>query len=265
MLYGGMNSPVKPVLKQLETIAELGFDYLELTMDAPQTHHSMIRQQKNEILRTLNRFKMQLVCHLPTFVSTADLTESLRKASLNEVLQSLEVATDLQPLKVVLHPSQFVGLSLAVMDQAEKHAWMSLEAIVERADQLGLCLCIENMFPSTHSLVEPEDFYPVFERFPSLRMTLDIAHAHIQSKGCRRTLDLIDRFGDRIEHVHASDNFGREDIHLPIGAGTLEFPKILKALKERGYDKTLTLEVFSKDIDYLKISKEKLIKLLTDL
>jgi sugar phosphate isomerase/epimerase len=264
MLYGGMNSPVKPLLPQLETIAELGFDYLELTMDSPETHYKTIRRQKREILRALDRLKMQLVCHLPTHVFTADLTDSLRKASLDEVLHSLEVAADLRPLKVVLHPSHYVGLSLMVMDQAEERAWMSLEVAVEKANQLGVCLCIENMFPSTQSLVEPKDFHPIFEAFPALRMTLDIAHAHIQSQGGRRALNFIARLGDRIEHVHASDNFGLEDNHLPVGAGTVEFPKILRALKKTGYDKTITLEVFSRDSDYLRISREKLVRLLAD-
>jgi len=33
MLYGAMNFPVRPILKELEAISELKFDYLELTMD----------------------------------------------------------------------------------------------------------------------------------------------------------------------------------------------------------------------------------------
>ncbi|UCF55718.1 MAG: sugar phosphate isomerase/epimerase, partial [Deltaproteobacteria bacterium] len=89
-----MNFPIKPVLKELEAIAGLGFDYLELTMDPPQAHYRVIHQQKDKILRALDRHKMGLICHLPTFVSTADLTDSLRETSLNEVLESLQVAAD---------------------------------------------------------------------------------------------------------------------------------------------------------------------------
>jgi sugar phosphate isomerase/epimerase len=258
MLYGGMNFPIKPVLEEIEAIAKLGFDYLELAMDPPQAHYKMVEQQKEEILRALERYNMGLVCHLPSFLSTADLTDSLRETSLNEVLESLQVAADLRSLKVVLHPSYIRGLSLLVMDQARERAWMSLEATVEKADQLGLSLCIENMFPVTNSLVEPKHFVPVFEGFPSLKMTLDTGHAHIQSKGNKRVFDFIKRFGNRIEHIHANDNFGKEDNHLPIGTGTVDFPKITKALKGIGYDKTITLEVFSRDRDYLRISREKL-------
>jgi len=52
---------------------------------------------------------MELVCHLPTFLSTADLTQSIRDASLHEILRSLETASELEAEKVVLHPSHIVG------------------------------------------------------------------------------------------------------------------------------------------------------------
>ena len=258
MLYGAMNFPVRPILKELEAISELKFDYLELTMDPPQAHYRMIRQQKKRLLKALNFHNMELLCHLPTFVSTADLTHSLRKASLNEVLKSLDVAAELGCLKVVLHPSYLLGLSVFVMDKAREYALESLDAITERADKLGLLICLENLFPRTHSLVEPEDFMAIFEKFPGLKLTLDTGHAHIGDKEGSRALNFIKMFPDRISHIHASDNLGEEDNHLPIGAGTVNFPEIIKALKEIGYDDTITLEVFSRDRDYLRISRDKL-------
>ncbi|MBW1766302.1 MAG: sugar phosphate isomerase/epimerase [Deltaproteobacteria bacterium] len=257
MLYGAMNSPIRPVLKELKEINELGFDYIELTMDSPQAHYEMINQQKDEFLRTLKGFNMGIICHLPTFVSTADLTSSLREASLTEVIESLDAAVNLRPLKVVLHPSHIGGLGVLVMDQARKYAMRSLEAIVGKADNLGLVLCLENMFPRTHSLVNPEDFIGIFNNFPTLKMTLDTGHGHIDGKGGKKTLNFIERFADRICHIHASDNFGKEDNHLPIGTGTIDFPKIIRALKGIGYNDTVTFEVFSQDRDYLRISKEK--------
>jgi sugar phosphate isomerase/epimerase len=265
MLYGAMNFPIRPVLKEIETISNLGFDYLELTMDAPQAHYRIIQKQKEELLKALDRCKMGLICHLPTFVSTADLTDSLREASLNEVLESLKVAAELRPMKVVLHPSIMRGLSLFVMDQVRQYALKSLEAIVEKADNLGLCLCLENMFPQSNSLVNPDDFVEIFEKFSTLKMTLDTGHAHIESKGVGKTLEFVERFSDRIYHVHANDNLGKEDNHLPIGTGIIDFQEIIKALKGIGYDETITLEVFSRDRDYLRLSREKLVSMMDSL
>jgi len=260
-----MNFPVKPVLNELEAFSELGFDYLELTMDAPLAHYSIIRQQKKRLLEALHRHHMKIVCHLPSFVYTADLTHSLRKASLREVLNSLEVAAEIGCLKVVLHPSYIMGLGIFVMDQAKKYALECLDAVTKKAEQLGLLLCIENLFPKIYSLSNPEEFAEIFEIFPKLKLTLDTGHAHIGDTEGKRAVTFIETFPDRIAHIHASDNLGKEDNHLPVGAGTVNFPEIVKALKDIGYDDTITLEIFSKDRDYLKISRDKLAAMFTAL
>ncbi len=260
-----MNFPVRPILQELEAISSLGFDYLELTMDPPHAHHTMIRKQRDSILSNLAKSQMKLVCHLPTFLSTADLTDSIRQASVKETLESLEVAASLNPLKIVLHPSYITGLSVFIVDKAKKYALQSLGAIVEKAGELGLQLCIENMFPRSNSLVQPQDFLEIFDKFPTLKFTLDTGHAHIGSTGDKRNLEFLDKLGDQIAHVHASDNFGKEDNHLPIGAGTIDFHKIVKGLNDIGYDETVTFEIFSRDRDYLRISREKFAAMATNL
>jgi sugar phosphate isomerase/epimerase len=262
MLYGAMNFPIRPVLQELGTISALGFDYFELTMDPPEAHHQIIDQQREQIISALAQNNMKAICHLPSFLSTADLSDRLRKASLDEMLDSLEVAATLNPLKVVVHPSYITGLGPFVADQARKYALDSLATVVQKADKLGLALCLENMFPRTNSLVEPEDFAKIMEQFPTLKMTLDIGHANIGSKREKRCLALIRRFPDRIDHVHVSDNFGKDDNHLPVGAGIIDFSRIIKALKGIGYDGTATFEVFSRDKDYLRISREKFAAML---
>jgi len=262
MIYGAMNFPVKPVIDELEVISELGFDYMELTLDPPQAHYTLIAEQRDTLMKELETRKMKVVCHLPTFLQIADLTESLRSASIDEMFKSLEVAATLNPLKVVLHPGYIVGLGPLVSDRARKYASQSLEAIVGKADSLGTLVCLENMFPRVNSLTTPDDFVEPLQRFPDLMLTLDTGHANIGGKGERRILEFIDRFPDRIGHVHASDNFGKEDNHLPLGVGIIDFPKIVKALKRVGYDGTVTFEVFSRDKEYLRISRDKFAEML---
>jgi sugar phosphate isomerase/epimerase len=262
MLYGAMNFPVRPTLKEIESFARLGFDYLELSMDPPQAHHTLVTRQSEEILKMLDLYGMRLVCHLPTFLSTADLNPALRESSLREMLESIEVAADLNPLKLVIHPSYIAGLGYFVLDETRMLGSQALEAIVEKTEKLGLMLCIENMFPRYLSHVDPEEFVEILDRFPTLKLTLDIGHAHIGSEGTERGIAFIESYADRIGHIHASDNLGKEDNHLPIGAGTVEFPKVIKSLKQAGYDDTMTLEVFSRDRDYLRISREKLAGML---
>jgi sugar phosphate isomerase/epimerase len=256
MQYGAMNFPIKPVVDELKDFAALGFDYLELTLDPPGAHYSTIRQQKRSILSALALHSMDVVCHLPTFVSTADLTDSIREASLLEMFNSLEVAAELGSRKVVLHPGHIGGLGVYVEEIALAHANNSLAAIIERAQTLGLSVCLENMFPKCRAYIKPADFVGILGRFPDLKLTLDTGHANIGNPGGRRILEFIEKFGHRIGHLHVSDNFGERDDHIPLGAGNIDFAKIVSELKQCGYDDTATFEIFSEDRRELKKSRE---------
>ena len=157
------------------------------------------------------------------------------------------MAAELGCLKTVLHPSYIMGLGIFVMDQAREYALESLVAIMEKADQLDLLICLENLFPRAHSLVEPEDFADTFVKFPNLKMTLDTGHANLGENGSTRLGELVERFGERIGHVHLSDNRGHHDEHLPLGFGTIDFRRLAKELHNVGYEGTLTFEVFDED------------------
>jgi sugar phosphate isomerase/epimerase len=261
MKYGAMNFPIRPVLDEIAEISSLGFDYVELTMDPPNAHHSLIRKQRKEIRRVLKDLSLGLICHLPTFVFTADLTEGIREASVREVLDALSTAVELDPQAIVLHPGYIGGLGPLVMDRSIGFAQDSFDRIFNKVNELGVSLCLENMFPRYPGWIEPDDFLPMINRYRDLKLTLDIGHANIESKNGKRILNFINTFSERIGHVHASDNFGKEDNHLPIGAGIIDFRKIAAALKKIRYDGTITCEVFSREKRYLKLSKEILSEL----
>lgn len=259
MKYGAMNFPVKPLLGEIGEIGEMGFDYVELTMDPPEAFPEKILAQKKAILDLLDRYRIGIMTHLPTFVWTSDLYESLRKASLQENFAALEASAELGIEKAVLHPAFITGLGKFVLDRAKGYAIESLGAILQKAVNLRITLCVENMFPQAHFLSQPHEFQAVFDAFPDIRLALDVGHANLGGKN--RSSEFIRLHGYRIGHVHVNDNFGKEDAHLPIGAGIIDFDKIVKELKQVQYDETMTLEVFSRDRDYLKISKEKIKKL----
>jgi sugar phosphate isomerase/epimerase len=256
MHYGAMNLPIKPVLEEIEELGKLGFDYIELTMDAPECTPEKILKCKTGIKDLVQTHGLGLIAHLPTFLSIADLYESIRKASVDENLKALEAGVELGIKKYVLHPGTIRGLGKQVKAQANKYADKSLMAILARARELQVAVCLENMFPETHGPTEVHDFETIFSKYNDLKLTLDLAHAHIGTSR-NRSAEFIERYPGRLAHVHISDNYGREDNHLPIGAGMIYFGRIFKELKLIGYDDTMTIEVFSRDRDYLKLSREK--------
>lgn len=257
MRFGAMNFPVNKVVDEIDVLASLGFDYLELTLDPPGAHHSLVRAQQDDILTALRSYGMGLVCHLPTFVYTADLSERIRDASLKEMIDSMEVARSLGAEKVVCHPGYIGGMGALVLEQSKMLADESLRTIAREARNLGMVVCLENMFPRYLSYVEPEDFVLIFNHCPELRMTLDIGHAHIEDKKGNRVFRFLEMWGQRVSHIHLSDNRGKKDEHLSVGSGTVDIHRIVKVLSRTGYSGTMTLEIFSGDRRDLVKSRRK--------
>jgi sugar phosphate isomerase/epimerase len=115
-----------------------------------------------------------------------------------------------------------------------------LETWVAHADRAGVVLCIENL--SEHA----DHLAPAFHRLPGLGLTLDLGHGEILSRP-NAAFDLIARFPHRIRHVHLHDNHGgtgvEDDLHLPVGAGRVDFAGILRALRATGYDEGFSFEI----------------------
>jgi sugar phosphate isomerase/epimerase len=247
MIYGAMNFPIRPVLDEIHAIGSLGFDYVELAMDSPEAHYRELSDQRDAIYHALAQYDMSLICHLPTFIHTADLTESIRMASRQELLNSLAVATELGARKVVLHPSFIGGMGRNALELSKHYAIECLDAVALQADKSGAHVCLENLFARLTPFTTPEDFAAVFERWPQMAMTLDVGHAFIDGHGMDRILAFVQRFGERIHHVHISDNSGQRDEHLAVGDGAIDFAVLIEALQQLPYDDTMTLEIFTPD------------------
>jgi sugar phosphate isomerase/epimerase len=258
MRFGAMNFPIRPIFDEIREFADLGFDYLELSLDPPEAHHDLIRGRRREIGRLLESRDMGLVIHLPTFVLTADLTDGIRRASVREMIAGLDLAAEMAAEKVVLHPSAISGLGPLVIDLARDLARKSLAEILAHAEKRGIRVCLENMFPRYRSFFEPGHFTEALDCYPNLEMTLDTGHANIDDAGRSRIFQFIRRFGDRIGHLHASDNGGSRDEHLAPGQGTIDFPAVVKALTAAGYRDTATMEIFSENRAELAAGRDRM-------
>jgi inosose dehydratase len=90
--------------------------------------------------------------------------------------------------------------------------------------------------------------------------------AHLAAGG-GDPVELIRRYPDRVRHVHLKDLRQDPLQFLPLGQGVLDFPDILQAVREAGYDSWLLVELDAYDGDpreAAEISKAYLDKLLED-
>jgi sugar phosphate isomerase/epimerase len=99
---------------------------------------------------------------------------------------------------------------------------------------------------------------PIFEALPTAGLHLDIGHSNLDVAQ-NTAAALIQRFQNRLAHVHLHDNRGgHADLHLALGMGNLDVEGHVRMLRASGYDATITLEVFSRDRHFLAYSRDRL-------
>lgn len=151
-----------------------------------------------------------------------------------KIERAVEVASDAEVPVVVMHPPY--------RWQTRYRRW--IEEVLPRVEERsGVTVAIENMFPvrvgrrqlafhANHDLAD-------LDGIPHL--VLDTSHAAVAEHDLVRARH---RFGDRLRHVHLSDNLGRGwDNHLPPGDGVLPLDAFLEDLAASDYGGSVSLEV----------------------
>lgn len=258
MLVGAMNFPGRSVMKELHRIAEDGFDFCDLTLEPPATW----LPDGKEVGRLAGDLGLSLVGHTAWHLPIASPFPELRKAARDLYNQGLACFADAGVELVNVHPDQRVPLH-----SKDKVREMNAEAIGQLAQDaagFGITVMVENL---DRLFARPDDLAPILDTVPEVGLHLDVGHANL-NLGLgepNRSAEFIARYGDRLEHVHLSDNRGgSEDLHLPLGTGTIDWRGTVRSLKEAGYDGTVTLEVFSRERDYLRASRTFWLKLWSD-
>jgi sugar phosphate isomerase/epimerase len=249
MLVGAMNFPGRSVLKEIHRIHEDGFDFVDLTIEPPVAW----KADGKAVGRLISDLGLLAVGHTAYYLPIASPWPELRKVSRELFGRSLDTFADAGVELVNVHPDQRVPLHSRAQVRSQ-----NAEAIAELAEYAaarGIRLMIENL---DRMFAGVEDLAPLFEAVPDLGFHLDLGHANLRLGLDRenRTASLLEAFGDRLAHVHASDNRGtEEDLHLPLGAGTIDWKASIRLLKEHGWDGTVTLEVFSREREYLRVAR----------
>jgi sugar phosphate isomerase/epimerase len=76
---------------------------------------------------------------------------------------------------------------------------------------------------------------------PELKLTLDVGHLHCL--GETPIADVIHQWHERLVNVHIEDMCAGMHEHLMFGEGEIDFPPVIAALADVGYDGPLNVEL----------------------
>ncbi len=250
MIIGAMNNPKNDLASEITLFGEMGFDFVEITLESPAATPEKIVQNRKKVQDALHSYNLGVLSHYPLYFSVAHPYENIQKAINAEFARAFESAVSLGAKLATIH-TEFMPPSVQEKPVQVARTTASIKALHKLAENVGIELLIENYGASSFAI---KDFKSLFAEL-DMRMTLDVGHAEI-SNG--EGVDAyVGAFRKRIAHVHLHDNNKMQDQHLPLGAGRIDIARCVKELKSF-YDGTITLEVHSQDRDYLKTSRERL-------
>lgn len=244
-----MNHPQHDVLEDIAWMADLGLDFIDLTLEPPAA--ASWRVDPEAIRKALERTGMGVVGHTAFYLPIASAIEELRQAALAELRRCLRVFHQVGVRCMNTHPDRYTPMH----DRRFfiERDLLSLRELLDEAREYGICIMIENL-PGDFNT--PEQLGELLDPLPELGLHLDIGHANLMGP-CNSTERILNAYGSRVRHVHLHDNVGGSaDLHLPIGAGNMNIARLLGILKKCGYDETITLEVFTPDRRYLAYSRD---------
>lgn len=235
----------------IELLAEIGYRSVAITLD----HHALnpygedFQRELNETAERLARHDLRSVIetgaryllnprvkHEPTLVSAAE-DDRLRR--IDFLCRAIDAAKLLGSDCVSLWAG--VVRHSAGRDTAFAHLCSGLRRVADYAEWQGVTIGFE---PEPGMLI---DTMASFEELldcidsPRMRLTLDVGHLHCL--GETPIAPMVRRWGDRLVNVHIEDMRAGIHDHLMFGEGEIEFPPIIAALAEVGYDGGVHVEL----------------------
>ena len=195
-------------------------------------------------------------------------------AALEKLFRWIDMYEEIGIKNMVLHCDNLSETNLSREEKIEKNI-EKLQILAEYINNKEIKVCLENLRP--HSPEETElvdrsadDLLYIIERIGSSKfgICLDTGHLNLTDKNQR---EFILKAGDKLKALHITDNDGNTDQHLmPFNRGTVDFPEIIKALKEIKYngifnleipgEKSIPLELRDAKIEYIKAFYQYLMK-----
>jgi len=249
--------------ESLREIAECGYAGAEILADVPHAYPRDMDARRIERVRALLEQLRLTVTNLNAFTlfavgdtyhpSWIEPDEKAREVRVEHTENCILLARDLGAPSLSLEPG---GPLPEGMRRSEALALYreGLARVLPLADACGVNLLVE---PEPHLLIErPEEFEELLKGFSHRRLGLNFDIGHFYCVGVDPAA-AAHRLAPHIRHVHLEDIApSREHKHLVPGRGAIDFPKVLRALRDSGYDGWITVELYPYEAQAREVAEE---------
>jgi len=173
--------------------------------------------------------------------------ENEEKIAANDemIRRSVEASAMLGASVMVVHAQSVYGENGYDAVKTREYNRDFFARLGEEASRFGLTLAVENVFSIPGSFdftVSAEDMAELMLELndPMFGICWDLGHANMAGLDHEKALETVAPW---LRHVHAGDNSGKIDAHTVPGYGTVPWERVMKKLKEIGYQGDLNLSV----------------------
>jgi len=233
-------------IEQIHEVGALGYPYAEISLLNPDLPEPEIE----ELVKLKKVYGMTYMAHYPNEGNPVDV-KTLKEQFVPKMKKLFDLSVNLDIHKGTIH--FWIDKRWASAELVSRKIDL-VKDMVSYAGQRNIVLCIENLTERYDS------FMQAFDTIEDLRMTLDIGHAQLLASE-NTSFKFIENVFEKIAHVHVHDNYGgtsvKDDVHLALGEGIVDYPTILTRLKEKRYASTMTMEVKPSDMTRTKEAIER--------
>jgi len=262
---------VSDPLDWLFKVEPAGFDGLEVIAEGSQSLGSEEEESefKKKLMEIHETTSLEISLHAPlSDINIASVNDGIWRESVRQVKQSIALAHEFVSICVV-HPGSLSPLSVQMPEYALERQKEALREICAFASEFGICVAVENMTPEEMLLCrKPEELFRLVSAVDAenIGICLDVGHAY--TTGTLQEFLKICRSGGvgecesgaaaKVVHVHVSDNFGRNDEHLALGRGSINWREVFASLK--GFEGIVVTEMrsFEEGVESLRFLRKLL-------
>lgn len=257
----GYPPSIKNTYQAIKDMAKLGFKFMELE-GVKEDNLKQIDRHKGNLKKLCDDLGIKVVNFCPILPDSISLNPNKRKKAIALYELGLDIANFFEVETVQLDsftpPLKFVGevpYKEAISFGKEfkvrvphnfkwQNQWDILVSTVkrcsEKAKSRGLKLLMEprvgENISNTDSMLRLIE--AVNDR--NFGAVLDTGHLHAQ----KEILPLsIEKLGNHIMYLHVSDNDGKDNRHLPLGKGTIDWEGVFLALKKHKFNGYVGIDV----------------------
>lgn len=235
MKFGVMNNPWIDIESSFIFARKMGLSFIDFTVEHPVPRRESINPKL--IKRLSKKYNLELVGHTNYRVPIGHEVEGVRKAAAIEIIKTAGLFRKIGIKKVNVHCDDSSKTGLGEEFIRKQHV-KSLREIIRHTRRNRQILMLENGFP----FYRWAQIKAMLKKVPGLRLHLDIGHANL---GGRKEIgNFIIKGRKSIEHIHIHDNMGKDDDHMFLGMGSIDWRKVFRLLRKTGYSKTVTFETF---------------------